>query len=451
MAVTIFFSWQADRLTLVCRNLQEKALEQAIKRIGQETNLQNAMRGELVLDRDTKDEPGNPHIAETIFKKIDAATVFVPDLTFVGTRPDGRSMPNPNVLIEYGWAIKSLGNDRVVPIMNTAYNREVPLEFDLPFDLRHLRHPITYCCPEDADEEERKAAREALTKDLARAIRLVLKKCVVTTPVVQEAPDWKCIEHEKRSTTRLIRLDSANGQEERCSRLSGPNLQLSIRPRQRHSMTVSELVGRLEQLKLELPLFGGETSSRLARNEYGVCRYTVDKPIQVKSSLLGRFAGKFFAGDGEDASELSFDAFTQMYPDGEMWLVDCVALRLSESEEERLIAPDIESRFVSILDRARTTLRRLGMTEPYDVVATILGVGSRALPMMDDRGELTGRCTPKTDKIEIKRELAVEKAGDISLDCMMPLFETLWESVHSVRPDYYNVLATQRVAMDEVR
>jgi hypothetical protein len=37
---------------------------------------------------------------DTIFRKIDGTAIFVPDLTFVGKRADGRPTPNPNVLIE---------------------------------------------------------------------------------------------------------------------------------------------------------------------------------------------------------------------------------------------------------------------------------------------------------------------------------------------------------------
>ncbi|WP_310031070.1 hypothetical protein [Paraburkholderia graminis] len=129
-------------------------------------DLQNANREEFVLDRDTKNEPGSPPVAATIFTKIDAAAVFVPDFTFVGLRTDGRSTPNPNVLVEYGWALKALGYRRIVPIMNTAYGGS--LAIDLPFDLRHHRHPITYHCPEDADEATRKLVREQLAKDCPR-------------------------------------------------------------------------------------------------------------------------------------------------------------------------------------------------------------------------------------------------------------------------------------------
>jgi hypothetical protein len=443
MTISIFFSWQADRSTRVCRNLQERALERAIESMGRTADLQNANREDFVLDRDTKDEPGSPPVAATIFTKIDAAAVFVPDFTFVGLRPDGRSTPNPNVLVEYGWALKALGYRRIVPIMNTAYGGS--LEIDLPFDLRHHRHPITYHCPEDADEATRKSVREQLVKELKYAIGLVVSSHAINTPIANEPAAWKSADQRSASVTRLIRLDSLGGEEEACPRLTGPKLELSIRPRRRKSMKVWELVDRLDQLKLELPLFGRDTSSRLARNEYGVCRYVVNTPAPTKPSLARQIADRVLPGQWVVEPEPSYDAFTQIYPDGEMWLVDCAALRWPIDEEIRPINPDIEQQFVSILDRARAALRHFGSAEPYDVVATILGIGSRVLPLMDKRGGLTGRYTPKTDEIEITSEFSVENELDASLDCLMPLFDALWESVHSKRPSYYDQLAVQKI------
>ena len=173
MAQTVFFSWQTDTPTLTGRNFIERALERALARIAKDTELAEADR-KLEVDRDTKGEPGTPPIVETIFNKIDGASVFVPDLTFVGTRLDGRPSPNPNVLIEYGWAVKALGYRRMVPVMNVAYGEPKP-EL-MPFDLRHLKNPIAYCCPDRASEEQRQAARQSLSRSFEMAIRTILER-----------------------------------------------------------------------------------------------------------------------------------------------------------------------------------------------------------------------------------------------------------------------------------
>jgi hypothetical protein len=115
--------------------------------------------------------PGSPPIVETILRKIDNAAVFVPDLTFVGVRADNRPTPNPNVLIEYGWALKSLTYARIVPVMNIAFGK--PTAESMPFDMRHLRYPITYECPDDLNDDARRQVRERLAGELERALRTV--------------------------------------------------------------------------------------------------------------------------------------------------------------------------------------------------------------------------------------------------------------------------------------
>jgi hypothetical protein len=169
---SVFFSWQVDTPTRSGRNFVERALERAIARIGKDATVEDAVRDELQIDRDTKGVPGSPPITDTIFRKIDQAAVFVPDLTFVGKRIDGRPTPNPNVLIEYGWALRSLTHVRIVPVMNVAFGK--PTSESMPFDLRHLRHPITFDCLEDADDETRKQVRDKLAHDLENAILGVL-------------------------------------------------------------------------------------------------------------------------------------------------------------------------------------------------------------------------------------------------------------------------------------
>src|ERR1035437_7347562 len=121
MSATVFFSWQSDRPTTEGRNFIERALEIAVRSISQDIELQPALRDGLEVDKDTKNVPGSPKIFETILQKIELATVFVPDFTFVAKRPNGDPTPNPNVLIEYGYARKCKQFCQLMPVMNTAY------------------------------------------------------------------------------------------------------------------------------------------------------------------------------------------------------------------------------------------------------------------------------------------------------------------------------------------
>ena len=47
--------------------------------------------------------PGSPDIVATILAKIEAAAVFVADVTPIAVSPGGKHVANPNVLIELGY------------------------------------------------------------------------------------------------------------------------------------------------------------------------------------------------------------------------------------------------------------------------------------------------------------------------------------------------------------
>jgi hypothetical protein len=171
MKHTVFFSWQADRTTREGRNLIQRALESAVERVRDDLDVEPAVREELALDKDTEGVAGSPPIFQTILGKIDKASVFVADLTFCGTRPDGRPTPNPNVLIEYGWALKALGHFQVLAVMNTAYGDPA----SLPFDLASFRHPMQYSLTENASDTDRASVREQLARELEKALKVVFE------------------------------------------------------------------------------------------------------------------------------------------------------------------------------------------------------------------------------------------------------------------------------------
>jgi len=170
--VKIFYSWQSDTSARENRNLIEQALTRAIRALAADLEVEPADRPQG-LDRDTAGLPGSPPIADAVFRKIDECGVFVSDLTYVSRRPNGNGCPNPNVLIEHGWALRSKGWGRILSVMNTAHGD--PQTAPLPFDLRHARWPITFDCPVGADDQVRRAAREELSRTLTTAIKTIVQ------------------------------------------------------------------------------------------------------------------------------------------------------------------------------------------------------------------------------------------------------------------------------------
>ena len=102
---TVFYSWQSDRPNSTNRGFILGALEQAAKAVRSDA----AVGVDPVVDRDTAGVAGSPEIAAVILQKIAQADIFVPDVSLV-TSPDAkRPSPNPNVLLELGFAISRLG------------------------------------------------------------------------------------------------------------------------------------------------------------------------------------------------------------------------------------------------------------------------------------------------------------------------------------------------------
>ncbi len=164
----VFWSWQNDYEPKTNRKFIRAALGEAVNRVGDELGLEAAERPEL--DHDTKSTPGMAEITGTILGKISESAVFVADLTPIGVSPGGKALPNPNVLIELGWALKCVGADRIIAIMNTAtgYGPEA-----LPFDIRH-RRAMPYALAPDASPADRKKIRKQLTDELVEALRINL-------------------------------------------------------------------------------------------------------------------------------------------------------------------------------------------------------------------------------------------------------------------------------------
>lgn len=169
MASYVFFSWQSDLPNLTGRSLIERSLEAAVKALHADATIEPAERVEVLSG--TKGKAGTVPLADTIFERIDGASVVVTDLTYVSTRPGGGRSPNPNVLIEHGYALRSRSGARMIPVMNTAFGH--PRQDPLPFDLAHMTWPVLFDCPPDGDADRRVAVRHALTKQLVSALKLI--------------------------------------------------------------------------------------------------------------------------------------------------------------------------------------------------------------------------------------------------------------------------------------
>ncbi|NQT89528.1 hypothetical protein HQ560_22350 [bacterium] len=128
-----------------------------------------------------------------MFRKIRSSAIFVGDSTLVGSiRGEGgdqtKRVPNPNVLLEMGFAAGTLGWGRIICVMNEHFGTRQ----ELPFDVRNRRLPINYSLdPEHMEATE--GTRESLTKWLKYAIETVSANELGTARRLLGALDVNCL------------------------------------------------------------------------------------------------------------------------------------------------------------------------------------------------------------------------------------------------------------------
>jgi hypothetical protein len=176
----VFWSWQNDLDAERHRAFIKKCLQQAVADAGRELGLEDADRPEL--DHDTKNERGMVDIASTILRKITESAIFVADVTPIGRAANGKALPNPNVLIELGWALHKPGFERVIAVFNAANGSKAE---DLPFDIRH-RRAMQYDLPAGADKATTEKVRKKLVRELTDAIRTNLGEHIETIATSQD-------------------------------------------------------------------------------------------------------------------------------------------------------------------------------------------------------------------------------------------------------------------------
>jgi len=400
---TVFFSWQSDRGNTE-KNFIERALETAIKRISRDFDIAEDPRDPLALDKDTQGVPGSPNIFDTIRKKIDAAAVFVADLTFVSTRPKGDPSPNPNVLIEYGYALKSLSATRIIGVMNEAYGG--PSRESLPFDLASYRYPIAYRLEEGASDEDRKTAREQFVTKFERAIRTVLEsdeyKSSLPPVKYREPLQGRARFWAKGDPVGYVYdpLNTFQGREDVPVKIAnGDAIWLRLMPER----PIAQRFPIAELKKLIQPLS--------------------QTPLYTAYSNTLSFRGAEGAGLCTPLIEEPSPALVFVFTDAEIWTLDTFRLkRLPNilSLEEKGLSETLNI-FARFLDET------LKVPPPYRWVVGVEGVKGRSLP--GNNYGVRGPCF--ADLIERRGTF---KPGDNAAAALEPFFATVFEQCGATRP-----------------
>ncbi len=377
----------------------------------------------LRVDSDTKGVAGSPPIVDTIFRKIDDAAVFVPDLTFIGKRPDDRPTPNPNVLVEYGWALKSLTYGRMVPVMNTAYGE--PSGDAMPFDMRHLRNPITYNCPADLDAAALRQVRETLAKDLERAIRLVFESDEYKASLPKQPTPASFLAREPvDGRGRFKAIGEPIGLRDGGFRGSVEELFVSAHPVSwfrlmplndpGRTWTVGDLQRAMQSPMIQ-PLSPGWTGYDAVRSVdgYGICAFYRDQRDQIRA--------------------LAF-AFTT----GEVWSIDTYWLEAYSDDKGQPTVPSHEEHsFRVALVAYSKLLERLGIEGPFKWIAGMENLKGRFLYVPVPQGHMRFRSGPDGKCLEDMISASGQYSpGDAPGPALKPFFEKLYNACGVPRQDW---------------
>lgn len=160
--ISIFYSWQSD----IIPECNWKAISQALA--ASIPTLEAAFSEiKVYVDEATRDLTGSPNIPASIFEKIASADIFVCDITTINSGKGIRSTPNPNVLVELGYAVALVGWPRIILVFNKNFGK---FPSDVPFDID--RHRITdYTVKDKADLNGKGQLRALLTKSLEAILR----------------------------------------------------------------------------------------------------------------------------------------------------------------------------------------------------------------------------------------------------------------------------------------
>lgn len=176
----LFYSWQNRVYKKGCRYFIENALKEILK----DPEL------DYELEQDMKGKSGAPILSDVIFTKISNSYAFVADITFCATDDDNKKYPNPNVLIELGYASRTLGWDRIILLMNEAFGK---IE-DLPVDISDRRNPIAYNLPDGSSKELIESEFSKVVNILKDAIKITKEAELLSVYDALKKMDKLCLD-----------------------------------------------------------------------------------------------------------------------------------------------------------------------------------------------------------------------------------------------------------------
>ena len=336
-------------------------------------------------------------------------------------------------MLEYGYALSSRKDQRIIGVFNEAFG-EVK---ELPFDLAHKQWPIRYYAADNAETDEAKALREEEKKMLARSQAEKIKGIILSFAETQESDMTRIVppSEDNLSTSSLANrssakfsvgantiadqhpwpdrlVDAETGANVRL--LKGPSIFLSVR-----SAVSGYSFSKVETLKIVrsslLPLASGRASVwNYARSPDGAAAFTYshsDPSIAITASVLtcvGSLCG--------------FDC----YHVGIGNLKEVVDPYIPTAAVEEILVAGLEN-FVTVSEK------NLNLVTPLDVAVGFDGVGHFNLAVDSSRFGKQFIGPVLVDQIE--ERFSVDSYGRDPFDILLPFFQKIYDEAGYERPN----------------
>ncbi len=401
----VFYAWQSDRLERLNRHLIRFALNLAGENISNDANVGVRVR----IDADTEGVLGHVPVTATILEKIADCDAFVPDLTFVSETDSGKLVCNPNVMLEYGYALRAKSHSVMMPVMNTAYG----VAEKLPFDMGHLRHPIKYQLPATAKNAERRAVRKALTEEFEAILRLMIAAGAESSrgPLFQEAQHSSSPSFFFPPGTVLAEFGNHGEQQYRFDGDKAIYLRLFPKHSEQPPIGRARLKTIMADRRALYPMSGNALSGLIAPNEYG---YIVLDP----------------------SSSTTTQGISQAFASGEIWGINSKVFRptalarllqpfqyLGAEGDSMFGALGAERIYTRALENyASTASKDMKLRLPYVVEIGAVGLKNVCLGVPDPDDSSTRFCGPIRNPSLVRR---------------YELQSTTRESVHAVLRQFF--------------
>jgi hypothetical protein len=420
VAIKLFWSWQSETPQRTGRILVRDALREAIEQLKIVAEIDEPERDAATIDHDPERISGGVGLVRAILKNIDAADVFVADVTAVGKVGSGADMQpesagerliNSNVAMELGYALRALSDLKLIVVFNVHYG----WQGELPFDVRNREDAITYTLPPNAGRPEIELERKKLTARLVSAIDRCIQEPVPGPDQSAATPSTfnKAVYFQVGEVLAQVGESQGNGASYSYSADTFCYLRLIPVPTLQSALPLATLLDAVGKAPLLSRQPGGAMSGS---NSYGAIGFEV-------GSQPGRGRGKLGAS-------------TQLFPSGELWSLSAALVAHERGERPAWIKLPFLASVVFervFYDNLRALMafaqHSLSLSPPWQVECGLVGILGLHLGLSPDdiRGPV------RKANVSLRRTLKSQDEGAMD-KFLLEFFGMLHEAIGSARP-----------------